>query len=175
MKVSASIAAAATLFGATLMLPAPGDAASNVAGYLNTATGTFTAAPSQAALAAAAAAALTRTGKITVTVNVQLDPSIPAGQQINCSVTISSNDFPGISNNASAQSGVVRSGATGKCTTVIPYIWIVATATTVMNVSVSLNTGGSFGSGSVSHSANTSFPAFPVPIGNKSLTVAIAL
>jgi hypothetical protein len=88
-------------------------------------------------------------------------------------VTISSNDFPGISNNASAQSGVVRTGATGKCTTVIPYIWIVAKTATVMNVNVNVNTGGSFGA--VSHSASTSFPAFPVPNGNKSLTLAIAL
>jgi hypothetical protein len=173
MKALPSKAAALVLFGSALMLPAPGDAASNVAGYLDTKTGTFTAVPSQAELAAAAAATLTRTGKLTVVVNVQLDPSIPPGQQVNCSVTISSSDFPGISNSASAQSGVVRTGATGKCTTVIPYIWIVAKAATVMNVNVNVNTGGSFGA--VSHSASTSFPAFPVPNGNKSLTVAIAL
>jgi hypothetical protein len=43
-----------------------------------------------------------------------------------------------------------------------------------MNVSVTVSTG-SFAFGSVSRSANTSFPSFAVPNGTKSLAVKVAL
>jgi hypothetical protein len=174
MKTFAMTAIGAALFGSALLLPIPTYAQSaatpGIPGYLDPTTGVFK--PVVSSLPTAAT--LTRTGKVVVTVTVQIDSSIPADQQITCSVSIGSSDFPGISNGASSESGVIRSGSSGKCTTTIPYVWIVASAATKMSVSVSVSTG-EFTFGSVSHSASTSFPAFSVPTGTKSLSVKVAL
>src|SRR5262249_21233595 len=138
MKTIALSAAAAALFGSALLLPVPTEAQNasthGIPGYLDPTTGVF----SPVVNSLPTAATLTRTGKVVVAVTVQIDSSIPKDQQITCNVTIGSSDFPGITNGASSQSGVIRSGSSGKCTTTIPYIWIVANATTKMNVSVTV-------------------------------------
>ncbi|HEU0155429.1 MAG TPA: hypothetical protein VFQ82_05110 [Stellaceae bacterium] len=174
MKISAFIIGAVALTGAALALPAATDAASPVAGYLDSATGTFTPAASQAQLAAAAALSLKRTGTITVAITLNIESSIPIGQQINCSANISSNEFPGISNNASASTVLIKTGATGKCTLVIPYQWIVTSATTQMTVGFNVSLQGP-GGAVTSRSANGTFPAFAVPNGPKTVPVTVAL
>jgi hypothetical protein len=174
MQTFAMGAAAAAALFASALLPIPTEAqnatAPGIPGYLNPASGVFQ--PVLSSLPTEAA--LKRTGKIVVTVTVQLDSSIPADQQITCNVSIGSNDFPGITNGASSESGVIRSGSSGKCTTTIPYVWLVKNAQTTMSVSVGVSTG-SFAFGSVSRTASTSFSAFPVPNSTKSLAVTVAL
>lgn len=176
MRIPAFVIGVVALAGSALSLPATTNAASTVAGYLNPVNGTFTPAATQAQLAATAAAALTRTGIITVIMTIQFGADIPAAQQLTCSISIGSSDFPGISNSASASAGVIRTGKTGKCTMVIPYNWTVASAKTMMSVNFASVSTGQFGSGDVtSRSASTSFTAFAVPNGKKTLSVTLAL
>lgn len=173
MKTFAIAAVGAALLGSVLVLPAATEAGSTgagVAGFLDPTTGTFTA---KAGLLAASAA-LARTGAITVTTTVQIDSAIPVDQPITCTVSLSSGDVS-FSNSASGTNNVVRTGSSGKCTTTIHYIWEVAAATTLMNVSVSISTGNGFNTDGVSHNASSSFAPFAVPNTAKSLAVTLAL
>jgi hypothetical protein len=171
MRTLRVAAAAAGLFGSVLLALGTIEAqsAALVPGFMDPATGTFTVRPALVP----SVAALTRTGAITVTTTLQIDSQIPADQTISCTVTVSSFDSAA-NNNAMGSNNVIRTGNLGKCTTTIHYIWLVASPATLMNVSVGVSTGNSFGGG-ISHGAGLSFSPFPVPNTAKSLTANLAL
>ena len=175
VKISALVIGAVALAGSALALPTTTDAASKVAGYLDPSNGVFSPVASNAGQGAAVAAALTRSGVITVVINLAIQSAIPTGQEISCSANIGTNEFPGISNSASASTALIKTGTTGKCTMAIPYQWIVASASTQVSVSANVNvqaTGGAV----TSRSANGTFPAFPIQGGgNKTITVNVAI
>ncbi|HEY1300118.1 MAG TPA: hypothetical protein VGF07_06450 [Stellaceae bacterium] len=170
MKTLALAAVSAALFGAAALMPHATEAAGGIAGVLDPATGTFT---TRAALAPAAAA-LARTGTIIVTTTVQIDSAITPDQTITCSVNLSSFDSS-FTNGASGTTNVIRNGKTGTCKTTIPYIWLVANASTTMTVQVSVSSSNGFSSGGISHNASHSFAPFAVPNGTKSLVLTLAL
>jgi hypothetical protein len=172
MKTLAILAGAVALFGSVVVLPISTDAAgpvAGIAGVLDPSTGTFTTRPALVQ----AATALQKSGTVTVTTTVVIDSAIPLDQPITCNVSISAYDSSFV-NSASGENNVVRSGSSGKCTTVIHYIWEVASSSTMMSVSVSISTG-SFGTDTVSHSADHSFTPFAVPSTSTSLAVTLAL
>lgn len=173
MRKFVVVSSAAALLSSVLLLPATTDAAGTapgIAGFLDPATGIFTARPSLST----ASAALKRTGSITVTTTVAIDSQIPADQPITCSVSLSGAD-ESFSNSATGANNVIRSGSTGICKTTIFFVWEVSSASTTMAVSVTVSTGSGFDPDTVSHSAGFSFTPFVVPNGPKSLSVALAL
>jgi hypothetical protein len=149
-----------------------GDAAQGLPGFLNPSTGVFTSRP----VLTPAAAAISATATITISFTVKINTAIPIAQTITCSGTISSFDSS-FSNSAFGQSNVVKSSATaGTCTITIPYIWQIAAATTMMNVSASIATSNGFSVGSVSRNASATVAPFAVPVkGTKSVAVTLAL
>jgi hypothetical protein len=165
-------AAGAALFGAALLLPAVTEAqngaGTQIPGFLDTSTGLFTARPVQLP-----AATLQRSGTITVTVTAVLGSNIPRSVPVICSVSISSTDTAA-SNRGFATAVLARSGKGGTCKVAIPYIFEVANATTVMQVSADISATVSQ-TPFLNYDAFHSFTAFAVPNGNKSLTVTLAM
>jgi hypothetical protein len=137
------------------------DAVQGIPGYLNPSTGVFSARPALTPAAAAIAA----TGKIVVTINLTFDSKIPLAQIVTCSVSISSIDSS-FTNNASASDIVVKTSASaGSCKVAIPYIWEIASASTMMNVSVDVNTN----TPNLFHEASFTAAPFAVPSGKTNL------
>lgn len=172
MKTFATAAAAAALLGSMLAIPTPiqaQDSPVGIPGFLNPATGTFTTRLSLAP----AAASLKRTGTVSVTISVLINSTIPASQQITCSVTLSSSDAS-FFNEVFGTGTVARAGGAGKCVIRLPYIWEVLNAQTAMQVSASVSTSGGFNSSQPSRNATQAF-AFPVPNGTKALAVTLGL
>ncbi len=170
MRTVRMAAAGAALLGSVLLLPAATEAqntAPGIPGYLNPATGVFTARPALLP----AAATLQRSGTITVTITAVLGSNIPASVPVTCFVSIGSSDSA-VDNFASGSGVLIRSGKGGKCKVAIPYIFEVAASTTPMTVFASL---GAFTSTtpSISYSASHSFTPFAVP--NKSMSLAVTL
>jgi len=140
------------------------DAVQGIPGYLNPSTGVFSARPALTPAAAAIAA----TGKIVVTINLTFDSKIPLAQIVTCNVFISSTDSS-FFNNASASNNVVKTSASaGSCIVAIPYIWEIASASTMMNVSVDVSTFET-STPNLSHEASFTVAPFAVPSGKTKL------
>jgi hypothetical protein len=170
MKAPSLPIAAALLAGLVLPLAAQADqSVTGIPGYLDPATGTFTARPALEP----GASGLTRKGKIVVTTTIEIDSSIPKDQPISCSVTLNSFDSL-FTNYATGTDNAVRSGSTATCTMTINYIWQVASASTTMTVSVMVSTNVS-GAEIVYHSGSSSFTPFAVPSGTKTLSTTLGL
>jgi hypothetical protein len=171
MSAMHTAAAVAALFGSVLLLPATtaaqNPAAPGIAGYLNPATGVFTARPALLP----AAKTLQRIGSITVTVTAVLGSNIPTSVPLTCGVSIGSSDSAA-DNSAGASGVLVRSKTGGTCKVSIPYIFEVAATTTPMSVSASLFASTST-TPSISYSASTSITLPSVP--NKPTSVAVTL
>jgi hypothetical protein len=163
-------ASSAALFGSVLLLPAATEAqnaAPGIPGYLDAATGRFTARSSFPA----AGSGMAVTGSITVITNVAIDAALQKvpDQTITCMVDIST--FDGVANNdVTGTNNVIRAGSRGTCTTTISFIWEVASTTKTMNIMVTVSTGFFGGAASYRSSTSTS-----IPITTKKLTVTLAL
>jgi hypothetical protein len=172
MKTLARAAAGAALFGSALLLPVATEAqnpTAGIPGYLNPSTGMFTTRPALLP----ATAGLQRSGTISVTITAVLGSNIPASVPVSCFVDIFADDL-GFDNSASSSGVLVRSGKGGTCKIKIPYIFQIATAATLMNVSASLSAFTNT-TPSLSYSASFSFAAFAVPSGTKFLAVTLAM
>jgi hypothetical protein len=171
MKSLHRAVAGAALFGSMLLLSAATEAQNppGIPGYLNPATGSFTA----RANFPAAGAGIAKTGSITVTTTVLIDPALQKvpDQTITCTVNISSFDTVA-SNTASGSNNVIRAGGKGTCTTTIGFIWEVASTTTKMNITVFVNTGN-FGTGQVNHSTGSTTTSIPITTTRFALTLAV--
>jgi hypothetical protein len=172
MKMLATAAAGAALFGSVLLLPVATEAqnpSAGVPGFLDPSTGTFT---TRSALSPAASG-LKRIGTINVTVTAVLGSNIPASVPVSCSVFLDADDTS-FDNSASASGVLVRKGSGGTCKVSIPYIFEIAVASTTMNVTATL---GAFTSTSpaLSYSAEFRFSPFTVPSGTKNLSVTLAM
>jgi hypothetical protein len=173
MKTFAMAAAGAAFFGTALVLSASTEAqnaaATGIPGFLNPATGVFTARP----VLLPAVTGLQRAGTVTVTVTAVLGTNIPTSLPLTCAISLST--FDSIFDNSAGGSGVlVRSGKGGTCKVAIPYIFEIASAATTMTVSASI-----FASTEttpiLSYSASHSFTPFTVPNGSTSLAVTLAM
>jgi hypothetical protein len=172
MKTLAAAAVGVAFFGSALVLPVATDAQNapfGIPGYLNPATGLFTARPALSP----ATSGLQRSGTINVTITAVLGSNIPASVPVSCSVFLSAVDTA-FDNTADGSSVVTRSAKGGTCKVSIPYIFEVASASTPMNVSASLFATTS-SAPSLSYSASFSFAPFAVPSGTKSLAVTLAM
>jgi hypothetical protein len=162
-------AAAAALFGSMLLPPAAALAqipAPGIPGFPNHLGSSF----AMTKQLVPALVPLPRTGTVTVVVNASITANIPVAQPISCSVTISAVDNSFV--NVAASSALLkRSGGTGTCTVVVPYIFDVVSDQTLLNVSVDLIAGTS----TVAYFAERGFAPFPVPNGNVKLTTALAV
>ena len=157
MRTVRMAAAGAALLGSVLLLPAATEAqntAPGIPGYLNPATGLFTARPALLP----GATALQRIGMITVTITAVLGSNIPASVTVGCFVSIGSSDSAA-TNSASGSGVLVRTKKGGTCKVAIPYIFEVAASTTTMFVSASISATTST-TPSISYSASIASRCF---------------
>ena len=152
-----------------LVVPHSGKAAGAVRavpGYYDPATGAF--APLVAKVRAAAP--VTRTGTVKITITLNIEAAIGTDEPISCQASIGAFD-PSFSNSASASNVVVRSGAKGTATLVIPYDWTMAASGEMVTISSSCTEGSGFDAGGVGHSVSFSVAGFAVPSAAGAVTV----
>jgi hypothetical protein len=172
MKTFAIAAAGAALFASAALLPVATEAqnaSAGISGFLNPATGVFTARPTLLP----AVTGLQRSGTVTVTVTAVIGSNIPSSVPLSCGIELSTSDAE-FGNFAEGSGNLVRSGKGGTCKVAIPYIFEIANAQTTMTVSASI--GGSTATSPIlSYSASHTFATFAVPNGNTSLAVTLAM
>jgi hypothetical protein len=150
-----------------LALPHPSQAAgavTGVPGYYNPATGTF--APMVTKIVPLASVSRTGTFKAIITLNIE--SAIGTFEPITCSASIMSSDAS-FDNSASASGLVVRTGATGTVTIMIPYNWTMAATGEQATVSVNCSEG-TFSTGGITRSIFFVVPGFTVPAAPNTVT-----
>ncbi len=130
-----------------------------VPGYYDPATGAFMPMVSKVL----AAAPVTRTGTVKITITLNIEASIGTDQAISCQASLSTFDAS-FSNSASASNVVVRSGAKGTATLVIPYDWTMAASGEMVTISSSCTEGSGYSAGGVGHTVSFVVPGFAVPV-----------
>jgi hypothetical protein len=145
-----------------LVLPHPSRASGavmGIPGYYDQTTGTFVpmVVPKVVPLVS-----LTRTGTVKVIITLNVEAAIGTFEPITCQASITASDSS-FDNSATATGVVVRSGATGTVTMLIPYNWTMAAAGEQATVSVNCSEGNSFTTGGVGHSIFFTVPGFTVP------------
>jgi hypothetical protein len=171
MRTLRVAAAAAGLFGSMLLLPATTEAQNAMPGIPGfpvplpgSSAGTMQLLPTTTALQ--------RTGTITVTINAAISSNIPISQAVTCQVEIVASDVS-FFNFGLASAVLTRSGKGGTCKVAVPYIFEVASPKTVLLVAAFLlSTNSTF---TLQYEAFHAFAPFPVPSGNKSLTISLAI
>jgi hypothetical protein len=170
MKTLHVAAAAAALFGTVLLLSATTKAqnsAPGIPGYLDPATGRFTARANRPQSTTPTQVG----GTITVTTTVFLDSTIPAGLPITCSVTISTFDDVAF-NSAGGSNLVTRAGTKATCITTITFLWeIDANLTKEMSLTVTVS-AGAFGTDQF---RSASLENLLIPLSTKSKSVTLAM
>jgi hypothetical protein len=158
-----------------LALPHPSQAAgaiTGIPGYYDPATGTF----APMVTKAVPLASVSRTGTFKAIITINIESAIGTFEPITCSASIMSSDAS-FNNSASASGLVVRTGATGTVTIMIPYNWTMAITGEQATVSVNCSEG-SFSTGGITRSIFFVVPGFTVPatagtVTTKTLTAAM--
>lgn len=152
-----------------LALPRPTQAAGaiiGIPGYYDQATGTFVPMVTPKVMPLVSVA---RTGTVKITITLGIEAAIGTDEPISCQASISASDAS-FDNSASASGLVVRSGARGTVTMLIPYNWTMAASGELANLSVNCIEGSSFSTGGVGHSIFFTVPGFTVPAGPGAVT-----
>jgi hypothetical protein len=144
-----------------LALPHPSQAAGavmGVPGFYDQATGTFVpmVVPKVVPLVSVA-----RTGTVKIIITLSIEAAIGPFQPITCQASIFASDVS-FDNSASASGFVVRSGAKGTLTMLIPYNWTMVANGELASMSVNCS-DNSFNTGGVGHSIGFTVPGFIVP------------
>jgi hypothetical protein len=163
LRIAAAIAA---LFGSALLLPAVTEAQNaatpSIPRIFNRPVPKLQPAVSSVQFA----------GTVKVTITASITSNIPNTQPISCEVELLASDVS-FFNDAFVSAPLTRTGKTGTCTISVPYIFVVASPTTPLEVGAALLTQNSKFTASNEASFTQVFPS--VPKGTTTLKVSLGI